>query len=246
MSKINFSIIHPSWRQTVMSAFDTVDPNYIDYLQTDTHWLPGTERIFNAFTLPIDQTKYILFGESPYPRPQSANGCAFWDAAVDGLWSNQGLSKTVNRATSLRNIIKMLLIAAGYLSLSDTSQPAIAALDKAALVSSADELFGNFQRSGILLLNASLVLSQNHVKQDALAWRPFIDTLLTILTRSRPEIELILLGNIAKNINSLASAKYFKQFHAEHPYNLSFVTNSRVIAFFKPFRLLSKNGGLNL
>ena len=43
--------------------------------------------------------RYVLFGESPYPRAQSANGYAFWDAAANSLWAEEGgLHQLLNRA----------------------------------------------------------------------------------------------------------------------------------------------------
>lgn len=237
---LNYSIIHTSWRPLTNEAMKQVDLAYLEQLQQNADWLPGSEQIFAAFSLALPKTNYILFGESPYPRAQSANGYAFWDSAVHELWSPNGLSKEVNRATSLRNFIKMLLLAEGLLSDTDTSQSAIAALDKENLVSTVDELFENFQRQGILLLNASLVLSKKPVVQDAKCWRPFLNTLLNSLAKKYANLELILLGNIAKVIAQLPSANQFKQFHAEHPYNISFIYNKEVQAFFKPMRLLRK------
>ena len=108
--------------------------------------------------MPVAQTHYVLFGESPYPRAKSANGYAFWDAAVTDLWSESGLSKAVNRATSLRNIIKMLLVAEGKLTLVHTGQADIAKLDKTGLIATNAELFQQFLTHGFLLLNATPVL----------------------------------------------------------------------------------------
>ena len=79
------------------------------------NWLPGRDHLFAAFQRDLVNCRYILIGESPYPRRQSANGIAFYDAAVDQLWSDKGLSKAVNRATSLRNIIKTALLAQGLI-----------------------------------------------------------------------------------------------------------------------------------
>src|SRR3989344_708271 len=103
----NIEITDPSWHDCLSQALNKVDPDYLEKLYNNSQWLPGHAKIFNAFTLPVDQVNYILFGESPYPRAHSANGYAFWDAAVTDLWSPIGLSKAVNRATSLRNMIKM-------------------------------------------------------------------------------------------------------------------------------------------
>ncbi len=77
--------------------------------------MPGSDQLLAAFKRERSGVRYLLIGESPYPRRESANGIAFYDAAVGSLWSEQGLSKPVNRATSLRNIIKTALLAEGLL-----------------------------------------------------------------------------------------------------------------------------------
>ena len=105
----NLKHIHPQWHQILNKALQQVEPDYLRQLQSSLNWLPGIENLFAAFSQPLSSTRYILLGESPYPRKQSANGYAFWDGAVGSLWSPTGLSKEVNRATSLRNLIKMLL-----------------------------------------------------------------------------------------------------------------------------------------
>jgi uracil-DNA glycosylase len=177
----------------------------------------------------------VLFGESPYPRKISANGYAFWDNAVDSLWSEQGLSKPVNRATSLRNFIKMLLIARGSLT-TDTSQSAIAQIDKGGLVLTAKQFFEGMMNKGVLLLNASLVYAEGEVPYHARHWKPFMQKVLEQLALIKPTVQLILLGKIA---GILPPNKLSVGLIAEHPYNISFVTNSNVIEFFKPLDLLS-------
>src|SRR5438128_2360838 len=112
----NLNSVHSSWNECLQRAVARLNSTYLETLAQSTTWLPGPNKIFNAFTLPIEKVNYVLFGESPYPRRESANGYAFWDAAVQELWSETGLSKRVNRATSLRNILKMLLVAEGALN----------------------------------------------------------------------------------------------------------------------------------
>ncbi len=236
----NFDTIHSSWQPIVQEALAAVDPSYLEQLSTNHHWLPGPNNIFNAFSLPIDQVNYILFGESPYPREQSANGYAFWDAAVGDLWSSTGLSKVVNRATSLRNIIKMLLVAEGMLLAEHTSQPDIANLDKHNLVKTNAELFTNLLQHGFLLLNATLVLQPTHVQKDARAWQPFLKKVLDFLLQRRPHVYLILLGNIANAINTLIGHHPVETLYAEHPYNHSFINNTKVLDFFRPLHLLRR------
>lgn len=228
---------HPEWQQLILSSMNAMNSNYLLSLKKDEQWLPGPEQIFNAFSVPLSSVKYILFGESPYPRKASANGFAFWDANVSSLWGQQGLTKEVNRATSLRNFIKMLLKARGDL-IDDVSKDAIGCLDKSCYISSAEELFRGMMAHGFLLLNASLVYAEGKIPYHAREWSLFISQLLNKLSMMRPDISLVLFGNIAKQIPKTILPISLK---SEHPYNLSFITNPSVIGFFKPFDLLLKD-----
>ncbi|MBS0359549.1 MAG: uracil-DNA glycosylase [Proteobacteria bacterium] len=236
---LNLDSVDSSWVPLITTALETVDPLYLESLNKNNQWLPGKDKIFAAFSLPISETRYILFGESPYPRAASANGYAFWDGAVDELWSETGLSVPVNRATSLRNWIKMLLIAEGALDPSDTSQTAIANLDKSNKVKTIQEFFNNLLNHGVLLLNASLVLSEEQVRKDAAAWKPFMQSLLNQIWAINSNIQLILFGKIAETIQKL-DIPSFKQFVTEHPYNISFIHNEKALDFFRPLKLLGK------
>lgn len=227
--------VHPQWLDILGNALQTMDADYLQSLQSDAHYLPSFESLFAAFSMPLDSVKYILLGESPYPRNKSANGYAFWDAAVGSLWSATGLSKDVNRATSLRNLIKMLLHARGDLQ-DDCSQEAIARLDKSRYVNTASQLFGAFIQQGFLLLNASLVYSEGKVPYHARQWRPFMHSLLVQLSVYNSSLQLILFGRIAAQV---PEASLFKGLVAEHPYNISFITNPLVNAFFKPMDLMA-------
>jgi uracil-DNA glycosylase len=239
-TRFNLSHVDSSWHDCINNALNTVPPDYLEKLQHTTDWLPGHDMIFNAFSLPVSAVNYVLLGESPYPRAQSANGYAFWDAAVTDLWSETGLSKPVNRATSLRNIIKMLLIIENKLDPAHTTQTDIANINKSSLVQTNNEFFSNLLNHGFLLLNASLVLQPSHVKLDARAWRHFLAAVLHFLIEKRPQVEFILLGNIANEIDPLIPQPGIKKLYAEHPYNISFIHNPVVQEFFKPLHLLVK------
>lgn len=239
----NLNAAHPSWHTCLKLALQQMDPHYLEKLHCTQSWLPGPNKVFNAFSIPIDQVNYLLIGESPYPRAASANGYAFWDAAVGNIWSPDGMSKQVNRATSLRNLIKMLLVAQDLLNPPHFNQADIAVINKTNLIETNAELFSHLVNHGFLLLNASLVLHPNKehpVKKDALAWRPFLQHVLHALLKERPGLKLILLGKIAQIIEKLLPNQTIKKCCAEHPYNHSFITNQEVINFFKPLHLLNK------
>jgi len=162
---------------------------------------------------------------------ESAGGYAFIDTRVKSIFSGKGLSKEVNRATSLRNFVKMALVARGDLSLDDLSQEAIASVEKTALISSIDELRINFEKNGVLLLNTALVFtdkksSPRHVR----AWRPFVQSLLQSLEAQQPE--LILFGTHAKALKKHLPLENFETIELEHPYNHTFIGNPKALELF--------------
>lgn len=240
MQPFDLNKVHSSWQECLQRGISQIDPDYLQQLAHSRNWLPGPKKIFNAFSLPLDQVNYVLFGESPYPREESANGYAFWDASVNELWSETGLGKKVNRATSLRNMLKMLLIAEDMLDKNDQGQQTIARLNKQSLVQTSDALFNNFIQHGFLLLNATPVLGKDSPQKDARAFHPFTRELLECLLQHRPKVKFILFGRIANTIDSLIPAAHVEKLYAEHPYNLSFITNQQVLDFFRPLHLLRK------
>lgn len=234
--QLALSAVHPDWYPCLDQAFAAMDADYLLGLEQTDQWLPGWQHLLRAFSQPLAAVRYVLLGESPYPRKASANGYAFWDAAVGDLWTNTGFSKAVNRATSLRNLLKMLLYARGDLQ-TDFSQAAIASLDKTPYVQTLTELFQGLLHHGFLLLNATLVFEPKRVRFHAKHWRPFMAYVLEYLNRNTQDVQLILLGNVAQDI---PERQLFTSFLAEHPYQISFIRNPEVVAFFQPFQLLMR------
>ena len=228
-----------SWDTILREAFASLETEYQKFLEEDKSYFPTKENFFNAFkTLPKEKVKYILFGQDPYPRKESAGGYAFIDTKVKNLFSNDGLSKEVNRATSLRNFIKMALVASERLTLDDTSQEAISKLDKTQMIDSIDELRVNFENNGVLLLNTALIFtdkksSKKHIK----AWKPFVQSLLNSLQDDPPK--LILFGTHAKDLKKKFSLDKFETIELEHPYNHTFISNDKALELFCPMKLLA-------
>ena len=229
-----------SWERLLSEAYNALDVNYREFLEEDKSYFPNKENYLNAFmTLPKNKIKYILFGQDPYPRVESAGGYAFIDSNVQNLFTSTGLSKEVNKATSLRNFIKMALVASKDLDMSDTSQDAITKIDKRKMINSITELRMNFEKNGVLLLNTALIFtdkksSVNHVK----AWKPFIQKLL--LGLEKEQAKLILFGAHAKALKKQLSLEHFETIELEHPYNHTFISNPKALELFAPMRLLEK------
>ena len=103
-----------SWRPILrrgLQAVASADPAYLPALAEDTY-LPTGGRLLAAFVKPLDAVRpfdarlaaqspadfindvlvtglgarYVLVGEGPYPRPESATGVCFMDGAVGLLW----------------------------------------------------------------------------------------------------------------------------------------------------------------
>jgi uracil-DNA glycosylase len=233
--------VHESWREIVENAYGALDTKYRDFLENSHTYFPDFDNFLNAFkTLPRDKTKSILFGQDPYPRKESATGYAFVDGAVKMLFSDKGLSYEVNRATSLRNFIKMLLLASNCLKKEELTQQDIARLDKKELINSIYEWKNNFEKEGVLLLNSALVFTKkDDVKKHAKAFSSFMRVLLGKLAHEN--IEIILLGSISKEIEQLLPPIHnFCLFHACHPYNIEFITDKKVLDRFSKMELLKR------
>ncbi|MCD6653895.1 MAG: uracil-DNA glycosylase [Sulfurovum sp.] len=232
--------MYSDWEEILHKAYRALDADYQAFLENSSTYFPSKEICFNAFkTLPKAQVNYVLFGQDPYPRKESAMGYAFIDAKVDCIFSEKGLSKEVNRATSLRNFIKMALVARGDLKAEDSSQEAISKIDKNNLISSVEQLRMNFEKNGVLLLNTALVFtdkksSSRHIR----AWSPFMENLLHSLEENAPK--LILFGTHAKELKKRFSLQSFETIELEHPYNHSFISNTTALNVFGSMNLLEK------
>jgi len=237
------ALAHASWKPHLLEGLHAVaaaSPGYLDALALDPY-LPTGQRLFAAFALPLQEVRYVLVGEGPYPRAESATGVCFMDGAVGALWSEAGLSKPVNRATSLRNFLKMLLVADGQLDAANTAGAALAPVAANARangsIQTLAQLQQNLTRHGFLLLNAALVF-RPHVPPaiEARAWLPFLQTVLAALAAT--DVKLVLWGKIAEQIKKLPECTALQQVCSEHPYNLSFITHAGMHELFGPMRLL--------
>lgn len=245
---------HASWQPILRAGLRAVaraDAGYLPAL-ANSAYLPTDGRLFAAFAQPLEAVRYVLVGEGPYPRAASATGVSFMDGAVAGLWSAEpdgGLSKQVNKATSLRNFIKMLLVADGQLQPGHTSGAAMVPVAVRAratgspLVQTLADLQRNLLARGFLLLNAALVYRPDvAAARDARAWLPFLEVVLAALASraDAPPPTLVLWGKVAERLQPLRVIGAFPQVLSEHPYNLSFIAHAQMQALFGPLHLLQK------
>src|ERR1700752_4546696 len=70
------ALADPSWQPHLRQGLEAVaraNPGYLPQLATD-NYLPNGDRFFAAFKQPLDKVRYVLVGEGPYPRAESATG----------------------------------------------------------------------------------------------------------------------------------------------------------------------------
>lgn len=247
-------LAHSSWRPVLhdgLAAVSAASPDYLPELAADS-FLPTEGRIFAAFSQPLPAVRYVLVGEGPYPRAESATGYCFMDGAVHALWSEKGLSKPVNRATSLRNFMKMLLVTSGHLKKGQTSGAALepiaaeAGAAGAKWIQTREELQDKLLGHGFLLLNAALVF-RPHVPplKEARAWQPLMQAVLSALAAQADKEKaalpsMVLWGKAAELLSGLPENALFPKVVSEHPYNLSFIDNPGMQALFGPMDLLHR------
>lgn len=248
------TLAHASWRPVLragLAAVAKANPSYLPELAADS-FLPTDGRLFAAFSQPLENIRYVLVGEGPYPRAESATGYCFMDGAVNALWSEKGLSRQVNRATSLRNFMKMLLVADGHLKKGHTSGAAMEPIAAQAnapdspWIQTRTELQDKLLGQGFLLLNAALVF-RPHVPplKEARAWQPLLQAVLAALADPAQRHQaglpvLVLWGKAAELLSALPASALFPRVVSEHPYNLSFIDHSGMQELFGPMQLLQR------
>lgn len=230
----------------LMSELSIDDKKTLETILLDPTLIPTKENVFNGFkNIQVNNLKYIIFGESPYPRNESACGYAFIDNSVDTIWENGNLSKQVNKATSLRNLMKTSLVAEGLLNKNHTSKKDIESIIwdgcSVDVVNDIHKLRTNLENNGVALLNICLSFRKGKVlKDDVKFWLSFMDRFLYYLHKENPDVKLVLWGGIAKQIKKMESYYLFSSIESEHPYNVSFIKNKEMQNFLKEIKFLKE------
>ncbi len=232
--------VDKNWAKPLKGCINELDKEYLKNLLNDKYF-PTVTNLFNPFkTLKKEMVKYVLFGQEPFPREESASGYAFIDSKVEEIFIDDNLSLTreINKATSLRNFIKMLLVSMGIVSPDKTNKKDLENKKRKNLINSINELRENFEANGVLLLNASLVYeNKKNRKEHLINWKPFFECLIKNIDG---DIKFILLGKNAHEIAELIKTNN-NIYKFEHPYKSTFIKNTKIHEAFAPMKLLTKN-----
>ena len=151
------------------------------------------------------------------------------DGGVGALFRDNGrLDVPINKAPSLRNILKAWFRADGRLQPGQTNAENLRDMCKGGLVQNVDEVFSQGVECGWLWLNASLSVGGPLVKLAHLCgWWPFVSR--AIAHASDVEASVVLLGEWAKAYRTEVVAE--RLLETIHPSKQAFVEDQNMRSF---------------
>lgn len=178
-----FADAPPEWAAALLPILRS-SPNANDFLGGHKDVVPVRGLIFQALKpLAPSEWKVVVFGQNPYPRPESATGIAMLDATFDS-WDDKRFGSVV----SMRNIIKAAFVDKfGINKKTDVGE--LRKLLKAKKIVGPQEFFSCLLSQGVLLLNASLTTSTGEGKltqaQHSNFWKPVVEKIVDEIVRSK-------------------------------------------------------------
>ncbi|MXW50084.1 MAG: hypothetical protein F4Z84_07495 [Gammaproteobacteria bacterium] len=226
--------VHPSWRNLLCEQLQNLDEAFAEELEADPHWFPGADRCLAAFSVSRFDVRVVWLGESPYPRQESATGLSFQDGAVDEMFRSDGrLAVRINRATSLRNVLKACFVATDRLAVGQTSSDHVRLMDHNGLVTRLGEIFDRGQQSGWLWLNAGLSLRPELPRTAQIRnWEPLVNAVLQDVSARGARVALM--GKFAERFEPVCHNPLV----SVHPRREEFMVNQDVTGLLRHWRNL--------
>lgn len=225
---------HPSWRTLLREQLQNLDEASLAELEEDPAWLPGVDRCFAAFSIPRCDVRVVWLGESPYPRKESATGLSFQDGSVCEIFRCDGrLAVRINKATSLRNVLKAWFVATDRLDVGRTSFAHVKRMDRNGLVACLADIFDRGRQNGWLWLNAGLSLRPSRAKAAQIRmWEPLVSAVLRDVSCRRARVALM--GRFAERFEAACCDPIC----SVHPRCEDFMANEDVTGLLRDWRNL--------
>ncbi len=180
--------------------------NSIEKKLTTSNYTPPSTRVLHFLSIPLNQVKIIILGQDPYPQPGVATGRAF-EVGTLKSWN-----QTFNNI-SLKNIVRAIYFTYQneYLKYSEIKNN----IGKSFQLKSPDQLFVEWEKQGVLLLNTSFTCEIGKSNSHEKIWKPFTLKLLQYISANYTDITWFLWGNNAKEIVSDLNIKH--KIESMHP-----------------------------
>lgn len=186
--------IHHSWNDFLSS--DTISElKKLEEKITSLHqeFTPLPKNVLKFLKVPLDEVRVLILGQDPYPQKGVATGRAF-EVGTLTSWTDKFSN------VSLKNIIRAIYFAyqKEYLKYSEIKNQ----LGVTVPLKKPDELFVNWEKQGVLLLNTSFTCEVGKSNSHEKFWHAFTISLLKYISKTNPEIIWFLWGNNAKTVVS--------------------------------------------
>ena len=191
-------------------------------------FLPETGKVLRFLTFPLSSARIIILGQDPYPQPGAATGRAF---EVGNLVSWGQHFKNV----SLKNILRALYKAytgeiISYCRLKEKFYNEFPVLPPG-------QLFGHWEKQGVLLLNTSFTCEPGKPGSHYQLWNSFSLRLLEFIAEHAPGATWFLWGNHAMDATQqLTLAKRIETLHPMMCYSAPLRTNDFLFGDINCFR----------
>ena len=187
----------------VVTLLKNIEKNILESKQEFT---PETDKVLKFLKVPIADVKVIILGQDPYSQKGVATGRAF-EVGTLKSWNDKFSN------ISLKNIIRAIYFAYNneYLKYSEIKDK----IGKTFFLKSPYDLFVEFEKQGVLLLNTSFTCELGKSNSHEKYWNPFTNSLLNYITKTNPDIIWFLWGNNAKSI--VADITIEKKIETMHP-----------------------------
>ena len=199
--------IDNSWNDFLSSELVTLLKNIEkNILESKQKFTPETDKVLKFLKVPLADVKVIILGQDPYPQDGVATGRAF---EVDSLKSWNDKFSNI----SLKNIIRAIYFAYNneYLKYSEIKDK----IGKTFLLKPPYELFVEWEKQGVLLLNTSFTCEIGKSNSHEKYWNIFTMSLLKYISKANPDVIWFLWGNNAKSI--VADINIEKKIESMHP-----------------------------
>ena len=165
--------------------------NSIEKKLISSNYTPPSARVLHFLSLPLNQVKIIILGQDPYPQAGVATGRAF-EVGTLKSWN-----QTFNNI-SLKNIVRAIYFAYQneHLNYSEIKNN----IGKSFQLKSPDQLFIEWEKQGVLLLNTSFTCEIGKSNSHEKIWKPFTLLLLEYIATNNADATWFLWGNNAKKI----------------------------------------------
>ncbi len=199
--------IDNSWNDFLSSELVTLLKNIEKYiLESKQKFTPETDKVLKFLKVPLADVKVIILGQDPYPQDGVATGRAF-EVGTLKSW-NDTFSNI-----SLKNIIRAIYFAYNneYLKYSEIKDE----IGKTFLLKPPYELFVEWEKQGVLLLNTSFTCEIGKSNSHEKYWNIFTMSLLKYISKANTDVIWFLWGNNAKSI--VADINIEKKIESMHP-----------------------------